>query len=86
MRSTEDFWSSTDVTEECGPEDKQHSWAVTENPEEFFFYGPYFPDKSRGSSEDVVIQQTQELLETGAESAIFTQNSLCLARKLNRAG
>lgn len=75
-----------DINEECSSINKQHSWGVTEKPE-IFFYGPYFPDKIQGrQSDDTVIQQTQELLETDIISAdwniyIFSQNSLCLARK-----
>lgn len=75
-----------DVTDECGPEDKQHSWAVIEKREELVIYGPFYPNYSSGEhSEDVVIKQTQELLELGAVSPewkvyIFTVNSPCLAR------
>lgn len=75
-----------DVTEECGAEDKQHSWAVIEKREELFIYGPFYPNYSSGKhSEDVVIKQTQELLESDAVAPdwkvyIFTVNSPCLAR------
>lgn len=75
-----------DVTEECGAEDKQHSWAVIEKREELVIYGPFYPNYSSGEhSEDVVIKQTQELLESDAVAPdwkvyIFTVNSPCLAR------
>lgn len=75
-----------DVTEECGAEDKQHSWAVIEKREEIIIYGPFYPNYSSGEhSEDVVIKQTQELLESDAVTAdwkvyVFTVNSPCLAR------
>lgn len=74
------------ITEEFGSTDKQHSWAAIEKPAEIFFYGLYFPDQSRHEhSEDAVVRQTQELLETDAAPAgwkiyIFTQNSPCLSR------
>lgn len=75
-----------DITEECGAEDKQHSWAVIEKQEEIVMYGPYYPNYNNGEhSEDVVIKQTQELLESEAVSEdwkvyVFTMNSPCLAR------
>ncbi|XP_055362549.1 uncharacterized protein LOC114850049 isoform X2 [Betta splendens] len=74
-----------DIQQECGAEDKQHSWAVIEKREEVIMYGPYFPNYSSGEhSEDTVIGQTQELLESGAASDwkvyVFTVNSPCLAR------
>lgn len=75
-----------DVTEECGAEDKQHSWAVIEKREELVIYGPFYPNYSSGEhSEDLVIKQTQELLESAAVTPdwkvyIFTVNSPCLAR------
>lgn len=75
-----------DVTEECGAEDKQHSWAVIEKREELVIYGPFYPNYSSGEhSEDVVVKQTQALLESDAVSPdwkiyIFTVNSPCLAR------
>lgn len=75
-----------DVTEECGAEDKQHSWAVIEKREELVIYGPFYPNYSSGEhSEDIVIKQTQELLESDAVAPdwkiyIFTVNSPCLAR------
>ncbi|XP_045916178.1 uncharacterized protein LOC123977493 isoform X2 [Micropterus dolomieu] len=76
----------SDITEECGAEDKQHSWAVIEKQEEIVMYGPYYPNYNNGEhSEDVIIKQTEELLETGAVSEdwkvyVFTMNSPCLAR------
>lgn len=75
-----------DITEECGAEDKQHSWAVIEKQEEVVMYGPYYPNYNNGEhSEDIIIKQTQELLESGAASEdwkvyVFTMNSPCLAR------
>lgn len=75
-----------DITEECGAEDKQHSWAVIEKQEEVVMYGPYYPNYNKGEhSEDVIIKQTQELLESEAVSEdwkvyVFTINSPCLAR------
>lgn len=75
-----------DITEEYGAEDKQHSWAVIEKREELVIYGPFYPNYSSGEhSEDVVIKQTQELLESDAVAPdwkiyIFTVNSPCLAR------
>lgn len=75
-----------DITEECGAEDKQHSWAVIEKQEEIVIYGPYYPNYSNGEhSEDIIIQQTQELLESDTVSEewkvyVFTLNSPCLAR------
>lgn len=75
-----------DVTEECGAEDKQHSWAVIEKREELVIYGPFYPNYSSGEhSEDMVIKQTQELLDSDDVSAdwkiyVFTVNSPCLAR------
>lgn len=74
-----------DITEECGAEDKQHSWAVIEKHEEIVMYGPYYPNYSSGEhSEDTVIKQTQELLGSEAASDwkvyVFTMNSPCLAR------
>ncbi|XP_023259244.1 uncharacterized protein LOC111653028 [Seriola lalandi dorsalis] len=75
-----------DITEECGAEDKQHSWAVIEKQEEIIMYGPYYPNYNNGEhSEDVIIKQTQELLESGESSEdwkvyVFTMNSPCLAR------
>lgn len=75
-----------DVTEECGARDKQHSWAIIEKQEELVIYGPFYPNYSSGQhSEDVIIKQTQELLESDAVAPdwkiyIFTLNSPCLAR------
>lgn len=75
-----------DITEECGAEDKQHSWAVIEKQEEIVMYGPYYPNYNNGEhSEDIIIKQTQELLDSEAASSdwkvyIFTMNSPCLAR------
>ncbi|XP_037606016.1 uncharacterized protein LOC119476668 [Sebastes umbrosus] len=75
-----------DITEECGAEDKQHSWAVIEKQEEVVMYGPYYPNYNNGEhSEDIVIKQTQELLESETVSEdwkvyVFTMNSPCLAR------
>ncbi|XP_030260261.1 uncharacterized protein LOC115573572 isoform X2 [Sparus aurata] len=75
-----------DFTEECGAEDKQHSWAVIEKREEVVMYGPYYPNYNSGEhSEDIIIRQTQELLESDAVSEdwkvyVFTMNSPCLAR------
>lgn len=75
-----------DITEECGAEDKQHSWAVIEKQEEIIIYGPYYPNYNNGEhSEDLIIKQTQELLEPDAVSGdwkvyVFTMNSPCLAR------
>lgn len=75
-----------DITEECGAEDKQHSWAVIEKQEEIVIYGPYCPNYNNGEhSEDIIIKQTQELLESDAVSGdwkvyVFTMNSPCLAR------
>ncbi|MEQ2312863.1 hypothetical protein AMECASPLE_035717 [Ameca splendens] len=75
-----------DITDEYGMADKQHSWAVIEKQEEIIMYGPYYPDYSSGEhSEDIIIKQTQELLE--AEDFpehwtvyVFSMNSPCLAR------
>ncbi|XP_032399321.1 uncharacterized protein LOC116706536 isoform X2 [Etheostoma spectabile] len=75
-----------DFTEECGAEDKQHSWAVIEKQEEVVMYGPYYPNYNNGEhSEDIIIKQTQELLESETVSEnwkvyVFTMNSPCLAR------
>lgn len=75
-----------DITEECGAEDKQHSWAVIEKQEEVVMYGPYYPNYNNGEhSEDIIIKQTEELLESEAVSEdwkvyVFTMNSPCLAR------
>ncbi|KAF0023530.1 hypothetical protein F2P81_024160 [Scophthalmus maximus] len=75
-----------DITEECGAEEKQHSWAVIEKEEEIVMYGPYYPNYSKGiHSEDIIIQQTEELLESEEFSQqwkvyVFTMNSPCLAR------
>ncbi|XP_031178094.1 uncharacterized protein LOC116066269 isoform X2 [Sander lucioperca] len=75
-----------DITEECGAEDKQHSWAVIEKQEEVVMYGPYYPNYNNGEhSEDIIIKQTQELLESETVSEdwkvyVFTMNSPCLAR------
>lgn len=75
-----------DFTEECGAEDKQHSWAVIEKQEEILMYGPYYPNYSNGEhSEDIIIKQTQELLDTESVSGdwnvyVFTINSPCLVR------
>lgn len=77
-----------DITEECGPEDKQHSWAVLEKPEEVIMYGPYYPNYNNGQhSEDIIIKRTQELLESEDVSKdwnvyLFTLNSPCLARTI----
>ncbi|CAL8316083.1 unnamed protein product [Merluccius merluccius] len=80
-----------DIGEECGPGDRQHSWAAIEKPDEVLMYGPYYPNYASGEhSEDLVVRQTEELL--GAELRarrqvrggfvvyIFTQNSPCLDR------
>ncbi|KAK9531574.1 hypothetical protein VZT92_010993 [Zoarces viviparus] len=78
-----------DITEECGAEDKQHSWAVIEKQEEIVMYGPYYPNYNSGEhSEDIIIKQTQELLESESVSEewkvyVFTMNSPCLARNTN---
>lgn len=75
-----------DITEECGAEDKQHSWAVIEKMEEIVIYGPYYPNYNKGEhSEDIIIKQTQDLLESDTVSEdwrvyVFTMNSPCLAR------
>lgn len=75
-----------DITEECGADEKQHSWAVIEKQEEVVMYGPYYPNYNKGEhSEDVIIKQTQELLESEEPSEdwklyVFTMNSPCLAR------
>ncbi|XP_046878318.1 uncharacterized protein LOC124469217 [Hypomesus transpacificus] len=73
-----------DIIEECGWEDKQHSWAAIEKPEEIFLYGPYYPNYRNGEhSEDTIIKQTQELIESvdGWLVFIFTLNRFpCLAR------
>lgn len=75
-----------DISDECGEDDRQHSWAVIEKQEEVIMYGPYYPNYNNGEhSEDVIIRQTQELLETGDVSGVckvyvFTVNSPCLAR------
>lgn len=75
-----------DITEECGAEDKQHSWAVIEKQEEIVMYGPYYPNYIKGEhSEDIIIKQTQELLESDVVTEdwkvyVFTMNSPCLAR------
>lgn len=75
-----------DISEECGTEDKQHSWAVLEKQEEIVMYGPYYPNYNNGEhSEDTIIKQTQEFLDSEAVSKdwkvyIFTMNSPCLAR------
>ncbi|XP_042359757.1 uncharacterized protein LOC121955752 [Plectropomus leopardus] len=74
------------VTEESGTEDKQHSWAVIEKQEEIVMYGPYYPNYiSKVHSEDFIVKQTQELLESEAAAEdwrvyVFTRNSPCLAR------
>lgn len=78
-----------DITDECSIEDKQHSWAVLEKQEEVIMYGPYYPNyNNREHSEDVVIRQTQELLESedvseNSKVFIFTLNSPCLVRNTN---
>lgn len=75
-----------DITEECGTEDKQHSWAVIEKKEEVVMYGPYFPKYNKGKhSEDIIIRQTEELLESNSVTEawqvyVFTMNSPCLSR------
>lgn len=72
-----------DVAEECGPGDRQHSWAAIEKRNEVLIHGPYFPDYARGQhSEDLVVRQTEELLaaEGGCEVYVFTLNSPCLDR------
>ncbi|XP_047430330.1 uncharacterized protein LOC124999458 [Mugil cephalus] len=75
-----------DISDECGEDDRQHSWAVIEKPEEVIMYGPYYPNYNSGEhSEDVIIRQTQELLEAGGAGGVckvyvFTMNSPCLAR------
>lgn len=76
----------SDITEECGAEDKQHSWAVIEKQEEIIMYGPYYPNYNNGEhSEDIILRQTQELLQSEAVAEswkvyVFTMNSPCLAR------
>lgn len=63
---------------------------MIERQEEIIIYGPYYPNYgSREHSEDLVISQTQELLESESFSEdvkvyIFTVNSPCLARYANR--
>lgn len=75
-----------DITDECGAEDKQHSWGVIEKQEEIIMYGPYYPNYNNGEhSEDIIVKQTQEFLELGDTSEdwkvyVFTVNSPCLAR------
>ncbi|KAJ0026874.1 hypothetical protein NQD34_017874 [Periophthalmus magnuspinnatus] len=75
-----------DITEECGAEDKQHSWAVIEKKEEVVMYGPYYPNYNKGKhSEDIIIRQTEELLESNVTCEdwtvyVFTMNSPCLSR------
>ncbi|KAF7230593.1 uncharacterized protein [Nothobranchius furzeri] len=75
-----------DMTEECGAEAKQHSWAVLEKPEEIIMYGPYYPNYNNGEhSEDIIIKQTQELLcsrdvPEDWKVYVFTMNSPCLVR------
>lgn len=75
-----------DITDECGTEEKQHSWAVIEKQEEIIIYGPFYPNYNSGQhSEDIIIKQTQELLESDTVSEdwkvyVFTKNSPCLAR------
>lgn len=75
-----------DIAEECGAEDKQHSWAVIEKKEEVVMYGPYYPNYNKGEhSEDIIIRQTEELLESNRaakdwEVFVFTMNSPCLSR------
>ncbi|XP_041830946.1 uncharacterized protein LOC121633192 [Melanotaenia boesemani] len=75
-----------DITDECGAEDKQHSWGVIEKQEEIIMYGPYYPNYNNGEhSEDIIVKQTQEFLESGDTSEdwkvyVFTVNSPCLAR------
>lgn len=75
-----------DITDECGTEEKQHSWAVIEKQEEIIIYGPFYPNYNNGQhSEDIIIKQTQELLESDTVSEdwkvyVFTRNSPCLAR------
>ncbi|XP_037305542.2 uncharacterized protein LOC119195049 isoform X2 [Pungitius pungitius] len=79
-----------DVTEESGArfnqQQQQHAWAVIETREEVVMHGPYYPNYNKGEhSEDVVIEQTQELLEARSASEdttvyVFTVNSPCLAR------
>ncbi|XP_058468936.1 uncharacterized protein LOC131443377 isoform X1 [Solea solea] len=75
-----------DITEECGAEEKQHSWAAIEKREEIVMYGPYYPNYNSGDhSEDVIIKQTQELLQSDEFTQdwkvyVFTMNSPCLAR------
>lgn len=75
-----------DITDEFGTEEKQHSWAVIEKREEIIIYGPFYPNYNNGQhSEDIIIKQTQELLESDTVSEdwkvyVFTRNSPCLAR------
>lgn len=75
-----------DITDECGTEEKQHSWAVIEKQEEIIIYGPFYPNYNNGQhSEDIIIKQTQEILESDTVSEdwrvyVFTRNSPCLAR------
>lgn len=75
-----------DITEECGAEDKQHSWAVIEKKEEVVMYGPYYPNYNKGEhSEDIIIKRTEELLVSDRaaedwEVYVFTMNSPCLSR------
>ncbi|KAM9704569.1 uncharacterized protein ACNS7B_002847 [Menidia menidia] len=72
--------------EEFCVEEKQHSWAVVEKREEMIMYGPFYPNYNSGEhSEDLIIKQTQEILEAGDISEdwkvfVFTMNSPCLAR------
>ncbi|XP_028295786.1 uncharacterized protein LOC114457863 isoform X2 [Gouania willdenowi] len=77
-----------DITSEFGPEDKQHSWAVLEKQDEVIMYGLYYPNyNSKKHSEDVVIRQTQDLIESESSACedwnvyVFSMNSPCLARK-----
>lgn len=78
-----------DITEECGADDKQHSWAVIEKREELVMYGPYYPNYNNGEhSEDIIIRQTQELLGSGDvpedwKVYVFTVNSPCLTRNIS---
>lgn len=75
-----------DITEECGAEDKQHSWAVIEKKEEVVMYGPYYPNYNKGEhSEDIIIRQTDQLLGSRRANKdwkvyVFTMNSPCLCR------
>ncbi|KAK7907829.1 hypothetical protein WMY93_016441 [Mugilogobius chulae] len=61
-----------DITEECGAEDKQHSWAVIEKKEEVVMYGPYYPNynKAKHSEDSMSFQKCRSALhaEIGPKS------------------